>query len=114
MNDQDSGSAAPLPDDEPDRRRFRRVAIDLPATVRTAAGEIDATVRTISRSGAEVELGRAVPIPTGGWVVLVGGRDVLRGCDATVIGTDGVRWRLVFDPTLPAMDLLGVAKLLPD
>jgi hypothetical protein len=108
MTDQDA-----MPD-EPERRRFRRVAIDLPATVRTAAGALDATVRTISRSGAEVEFGRAVPIATGGWVVLAADGNVLRGCDATVVGIDGVRWRLAFDPTLPALDLLAIAKLLPD
>ena len=100
--------------DESERRRFPRVALALPATVRTAAGKVAATVRTISRSGAEVEFGDAVPVATGGWVVLAADGAVLRGCDATVVGTDGVRWRLAFDPTLPAMDLLGIAKLLPD
>ena len=95
-----------------ERRRFQRIDVDLPAIVRTVAGELSATVRRISRTGADVELGRAASAPTGDWVVLAGVQSVLRGCDARVVATDGAHWRLAFDPALPALDLLGIAKLL--
>jgi len=95
-----------------ERRRFQRVDIELPAVVRLVGSELAATLRSISRTGAVVELGRAAAVPAGGWVVLAGAGRELRGCDAKVIEVDGARWRLAFDPALPALDLLGVAKLL--
>jgi hypothetical protein len=95
-----------------ERRRFQRVDLDIPAIVRLVGSELAATLRSISRTGAVVELGRAATMAPGGWVVLAGADSVLRGCDAKVIEADGARWRLAFDPTLPAMDLLGVAELL--
>jgi hypothetical protein len=100
------------PTSRQERRRFQRVDIALPAVVRLVGRELSATLRSISRTGAVVELGRAAAIPPAGWVVLAGTGRELRGCDATVIAADGARWRLAFDPALPAMDLLGVAKLL--
>jgi hypothetical protein len=95
-----------------ERRRFQRVDLDLPAVVRLVGSELSATLRSISRTGAVVELGRAAAMPVSGWVVLAGAGRELRGCDAKVIEADGARWRLAFDPALAAMDLLGVAKLL--
>jgi|SRR5581483_9767300 len=96
----------------PDRRRFRRVEPDLPAVVRLVGAEHAATVRSISRTGAMVEIGGAVATPANGWVVLATPDNALRACDARVIGIEGACWRLAFDPTLPAMDLLGVAQRL--
>ena len=95
-----------------DRRRFQRVDLDIPAVVRLVGGELSATLRSISRTGAVVELGRAAAMAPGGWVVLAGTDSVLRGCDAKIIEADGAMLRLAFDPTLPAMDLLGVVRLL--
>jgi hypothetical protein len=99
-----------LRDDE--RRRYQRVAVTLPATVSTAERVLSATLRSISRSGASIEIGDAAALPSGARVVLAGTGAVLRGCDATVVETDGTLWRLAFEPALPAMDLLGVAKAL--
>lgn len=93
-----------------ERRRFQRVSVTLPATVSTAERVVSATLRTISRSGASIELGDPQQMPLGARVVLAG--NVLRSCDAKVVETDGTVVRLVFDPALPAMDLLGVAKAL--
>jgi hypothetical protein len=44
--------------------------------------------------------------------VLAGHGSGLRGCDARVVEAKGVRWRLAFDPALPATDLRGVAPAL--
>src|SRR5271170_3464943 len=98
------------PTSQPERRRFQRVDIEIPAVVRLVGSELAATLRSISRTGAVVELGGAATIAPGGWVVLAGADSVLRGCDAKVVETDGAFWRLAFDPALPAMDLLGVVK----
>jgi hypothetical protein len=100
------------PTSKQERRRFQRVDLEIPAVVRLVGSELSATLRSISRTGAVVELGRAATMAPGDWVVLAGAASVLRGCDAKVIEADGPRWRLAFDPALPAMDLLGVARLL--
>jgi hypothetical protein len=100
------------PTSKQERRRFQRVDLEIPAVVRLVGSELSATLRSISRTGAVVELGRAATMAPGDWVVLAGAASVLRGCDAKVIEADGARWRLAFDPALPAMDLLGVARLL--
>ncbi len=93
-----------------ERRRFQRVAVTLPATMSTTERVLHATLRSISRSGASIELGDPQSLPLGARVVLAG--NVLRSCDAKVVETDGTMVRLAFDPALPAMDLLGVAKAL--
>ena len=93
-----------------ERRRYQRVAVTLPATVSTAERVLAATLRSISRSGASIELGDPQALPLGARVVLAG--DVLRSCDAKVVEIDGTLIRLAFEPALPAMDLLGVAKAL--
>ena len=45
-------------------------------------------------------------------MVLAGSGAVLRAYDAKVVASDGRVCRLVFEPTLSAMDLLGVARKL--
>jgi hypothetical protein len=95
-----------------ERRRFQRVAVTLPATVSTAERKLSATLRSISRSGASIEFDDAPALAQGARVVLAGQDSVLRDCDATVVEIDGKLWRLAFEPALPAMDLLGVAKAL--
>ncbi len=93
-----------------ERRRYQRVAVQVPATVQWADDLISATLRNISRSGAAVELGNPRAVPQGDPVVLAGDGTVLRGWGAKVVDTAGTRLRLVFDATLPAMDLMGVAR----
>ena len=93
-----------------ERRRFQRVAVTLPATMSTAERVLAATLRSISRSGASIELGDTQTVPLGTRVVLAG--EALRGCDAKVVEIDGTLVRLAFEPALPAMELLGVAKML--
>jgi len=92
-----------------DRRRFQRVAVTLPATLNIADHLLSATVRDISRSGAALEFGKPVPVKRGERVVFAGDGAMLRAHDAKVIASDGRICRLVFEPTLSAMDLLGVA-----
>jgi hypothetical protein len=95
-----------------DRRRYQRVAVTLPATLSIADQMLSATLRDISRSGASIELGNPLAMTHGARVVLAGNGAVLRGCDAKVVASDGRTCRLVFEPTLPAMELLGVARAL--
>ena len=95
-----------------ERRRYQRVAVTLPATVSTAERVLAATLRSISRSGASIEFGDAPTVPPGARVVLAGHGAVLRGCDAKVVEIEGNLCRLAFEPALPAMELLGVAKAL--
>jgi hypothetical protein len=95
-----------------ERRRHQRVAITLPATVSTAERKLAATLRSISRSGASIEFDDLPAVAPGARVVLAGAGAVLRDCGATVVETEGRVVRLAFEPALPAMELLGVAKAL--
>ncbi len=96
-----------------ERRRYQRVAVTMPATLSIADRILSGTVRDISRSGAAVEFGDdPLGMAHGARVVLAGAGAVLRSCEAKVVAHDGRRCRLVFEPTLPAIELLGVARKL--
>jgi len=95
-----------------ERRRHQRVTVTLSATVSTTERVMIATLRSISRSGASLELEGPAAVGLGTCVVLAGDGAVLRDCNAKVVEIDGALWRLAFDPALPATELLSVAKAL--
>ena len=95
-----------------DRRRFQRVATALPATLGIADQLISGIVHDISRSGAAVELDDPLSLMQGARVVLAGNGTVPRASDAKVVAGAGNRYRLVFEPTLSAMELVGLARKL--
>ena len=95
-----------------ERRAHQRVSVRLSATISTAERALAATLRSISRSGASIELDVPVTLRRGARVVLTGDAAALRDCSAKVIEGDGSLWRLAFDRALPAAEFLGVAKAL--
>ena len=68
------------------------------ATLRQGRRVVEGVVRNLSPDGACVELTAGSVLALGSWVVIADAGHLRGGCEAKIIGIEGERYRLTFDP----------------